>query len=151
MWQEVFQAAASGGGGSFTFDKVWTNPNPGNEFAAQTVSIDLSEYDYVGIISRFFNNNSGSNAEKLPRELVIGKIGSSTSSGNGFIIYNSASAYNDGYKRFCRASASGVSFSNAYNHSGSATQNGCIPLYIFGIKCDDIADYIDGTATLSDE
>lgn len=36
---------ASGGGA--TFEEVWTNLSPSANFANQTVSIDLSGYDYV--------------------------------------------------------------------------------------------------------
>ena len=34
------------------WELLWTNPNPSADFAAQTVSIDLSRYDLIMILAR---------------------------------------------------------------------------------------------------
>ena len=53
------------GGGSSPVEPVdlspvllWTNPSPSTEFAAQTVSLDLTEY--AGVIIEFHQNNTQS-------------------------------------------------------------------------------------------
>lgn len=58
------------GGGAETPTLLWTNPNPNSNFAAQTVSIDLSKYEsiiietftctyYPGLYTLIYNRTKG--------------------------------------------------------------------------------------------
>lgn len=44
-------SGGGGGGGTSTLELLWTNPNPSSNFSAQTVSLDLTNYDLIVIES----------------------------------------------------------------------------------------------------
>lgn len=105
---------------------LWTNPSPQNAFNAQTLSLDLSEFDAVEVIFR--TGTSTSDRYTLPAVRVdIGNTG---------VIFNTT-AYNS--ERRFTVNTTGIVFTNALyyasygNWSGSST-NALIPYKIYGLK-----------------
>ena len=112
---------------------LWTNASPSSSFAAQTVSLDLSGYDAVFVISNLMTtgeNNTGVFVRKgLATETNIVMYGA--------IVAASAMTVQ---RRGVTATDTGVVFSDAKlkaatsNSAGSTENSRCIPLYIYGIK-----------------
>lgn len=101
---------------------LWTNASPTSEFAAQTISLDLSDYAFVWIEYCFSSSfTSGAGTERV-------RVGASAT-----MIVRPTSASNVTGARYASASTSGVLFSDAhYNTEKSNTST--IPLRIYGIK-----------------
>ncbi len=55
---EAGNAAASKSGGGVVAQKLWINQNPTSTFAAQSVSVDLTGFDYYEIQLRFSTTNN---------------------------------------------------------------------------------------------
>lgn len=112
---------------------LWTNASPTSNFAAQTVSLDLSGYDAVFVISNLMTtgeNNTGVFVRKgLATETNIVMYGA--------IVAASAMTVQ---RRGVTATDTGVVFSDAKLKAATSTSAGskensrCIPLYIYGIK-----------------
>lgn len=105
---------------------LWTNTNPTAEFAPQTVSVDLSDYNEVEIEAR----NSTSNSDSVTQNFSI-------SSGGGILtIYQLNDTW---YMRQLTISNSGITFASGRYCYMSNGGNGelyavCIPVRIYGIK-----------------
>lgn len=118
------------GGGSSPVEPVdlspvllWTNPSPGTEFAAQTVSLDLSEY--AGVIVEFNANTNTSNYQTCTR--VFCKKSDPEYFGGGAVPASGALG------RTLRITNEGVFFGNGF--SAASTTNGtAIPTKIYGVK-----------------
>lgn len=48
---------------------LWTNPNPTNSFAEQTINLDMSDYNYIEIYYRFY---TGATGEQLGTKIPVG-------------------------------------------------------------------------------
>ena len=115
------------------WELLWTNASPSSSFTAQTVSLDLSNYDAVFVISNMMTtgeNNIGVFVRKgLATETNIVMYGA--------IVAASVMAVQ---RRGVTATDTGVVFSDAKLKAATSTSAGstensrCIPLYIFGIK-----------------
>lgn len=114
------------------FDLLWTNPSLG-QFAAQTISLDLSKYDAVKII--FYGTNA-SDPTTGPMELSVGTT-------NSIILWHALTTTqvnNNVGTRTIVASATGVQFSdytykNYISGTSKTTQNNiCVPWKIYGVK-----------------
>lgn len=117
---------------------LWTNPTPtASSFSPQTINIDLSKYDYIGILYSTNNNPSSeyyfkSSKADIPttlnhKDYIVGMPFEGTAQTNEMYFYY----------RNLQITSSGVSFGNAYNfHSiPSSPSNGLsIPLKIYGYK-----------------
>lgn len=111
-------------GGGMQIDLLWTNPSPTASFSAKTVSLDLSGYDSVMVIS---DNDYGS---IFPPVIVdMGKSG---------ILLQCTDVIR--YRKF-RTSATGVEFENgsvqnSYNVAEAVSTNSkiVIPYKIYGIN-----------------
>lgn len=100
---------------------LWENDDPAATFAAQTVSLDLSNYDGISILYR--NQTDGE------YHLNTGHIPKDT---QGVLWYGYQSG-NHVHRGFT-ANANGVTF-NACQYSGGSNDNKfCIPLIIYGVK-----------------
>ena len=106
---------------------LWINSSPTSSFAAQTIELDLSEYQYVAVVIRTVTDQ-----DITPRACGIFKI-----SDNDSIPYPPRVGYSGGSgTREIYATSTGVTISNC-SFSGGAVDNTCgIPLYIYGIKND---------------
>lgn len=103
---------------------LWTNPSPTSSFAAQTIPLDLSNYDAIEIIIRSDTANTYTLAPIV------------TEVGKGGIAFNST-AYNSG--RQFTTTTSGITFTgatyySAYGNWSTTSTNALIPVKIYGIK-----------------
>lgn len=103
------------------FVELWANPNPTSSFAAQTVSLDLSEWKWIAIPAV---PESGSNEGVC--FLRVGK--------EGRMLVTNVASNNYIYKRNADVTSTGVTFSTGYrNTSGTTGGQYCIPLAIYGV------------------
>lgn len=108
---------------------LWTNPNPTSAFNAQTIPLDLSNYDAIEIIIRADTANTYTIAPII------------TEVGKGGIAFNST-AYNS--VRQFTTTTSGITFTGATYHSAygnwsTTSTNALIPVKIYGIKYERVA------------
>lgn len=108
----------SGGGA----DLLWTNPSPTSNFNAQTVSLDLSDYDYVLIESKRGLNDTVKSIS-LAQKGTYANIAANTNTSM------SGAQYPCG--RTVYASNTGVQFSNGLAY-GAQVNYVCIPTRIWG-------------------
>jgi hypothetical protein len=100
---------------------LWTNPSPNSNFEAQTISLDLSEYKYVIIVSTAVNPY-----DILPRSSAIIPVGN-------YITYPGIGLTNQRQSRNVNASTTGIIFKNAF-WADTVENNTVIPYKIYGIK-----------------
>ncbi len=108
--------------GGVKMDLLWTNPNPTSSFSAQTISLDLSEYQLVFVVCK--GDTTGTNYTTALAEFnTLTQIGTI-----------------NGYTRFraFTATATGVQFGGGYkqtSYSNDGSDNSAtIPYHIYGIK-----------------
>ena len=103
---------------------LWTNSSPTSSFAAQSVSVDLSPYDWFAIEYRYsatslsFMPLAMFEVDENPHLLSVANDTSNRTGGRGFTysIANQA-----------------IAFGGA-SYNGSATNNSTVPIAIYGIK-----------------
>lgn len=100
---------------------LWTNPNPTSNFSAQTISLDLSNYDEVEVEAIMYMN--GTTAYYNSFRCKVGK--SYTLNG---ISYKS----NVLLTRDCKVQTSSVYFDSGW--ANGANDGAVIPTRIYGIK-----------------
>ena len=111
--------------------KLWENASPTSSFAAQTIALDLSGYDYILAFVGFATNNTSESNEIL-RIGVSGRFMTTSSIGSN-------QYYMTMYTRVLSVSATGVTFEDAYKHrydqnTCTTTNGNMIPTVIYGIK-----------------
>lgn len=99
---------------------LWTNPNPSASFAAQTISLDLSDYKYV-----ILTVISGTGYDYTPRASSILPVLDDYQEEMGVAAAGTRSA------RFVIARPMGITFSTSNASSGN---NFTIPYKIYGVK-----------------
>lgn len=104
---------------------LWTNPSPTSSFAAQTISLDLSDYDEVEIEAKQLANGS------IIQLCRVG-IGKQTK-----CLFRDGNA-NNFYTRTFITSTSSVQFGDAY-YNATLTNTDCVPTAIYGIKYERVA------------
>lgn len=109
-----------------TFDLLWTNPNVHAAFPAQTISLDLSNYDAV-LIKMTVNNLSQYESTTTEGTSICFK-GRAVASFNGIINNNYFNLL-----RVATVSNSGIDFSAGYANMVT-NDNYAVPLQIWGIK-----------------
>ena len=92
---------------------LWTNPNPTNNFGAQTIAIDFSNYDMYEVV--FYQSTT-----RNERELTSGRIRTQKGSVLSYVPNNIFRAWN--------CTNSNISFENISDNSN------LIPAYIIGYK-----------------
>lgn len=110
-------------------DLLWSNPNPTTGFGAQTVSINLT--DYNGVIIKFRKDNSVSFYIYVPKITIT--------SANCPAVADPASTYwvtsSAKYRLVTAISDTGVTFSRGgWSDGTSGNDNLLIPLAIYGAK-----------------
>lgn len=116
---------------------LWENPDSTAEFAAQTISIDLSNYTYVLIKTLFLTNEAYVNLKKFS---MFEKGETSILSHLNEVYSGNANIY-DGIREIT-VNDDGIIFTDCnyrkINTSDATTttveNNACIPLKIYGIK-----------------
>lgn len=110
--------------GNLQIEQIWKNPNSGVEFADQTINLDLSDYDFIAILS--FPQNS---ITLMKREtgMATYAIGAGYPTGGIWTYYRSAVIRD-----------TGINFRDAYSvnhqHVTSMDNKAMIPDIIYGIK-----------------
>lgn len=105
------------------FDLLWTNPSPTSTFAAQTLSIDLSDYSFL-IIKSTRSNGSTFYVSSLV------EVGGGTTT-----ILGGAESGLTLVGRNVSATSTGITFSTGYLNGNSGTNTAwCIPVSIYGIR-----------------
>lgn len=118
-----------------TRDLLWTNSDPASSFAAQTIPLDLSNYDIVEIS---FNTSTSSTGQDSAVN-VFGSPDGRTVQTQWWGRLTTA-AYPQIEQRLATITTSGVEFSAciakaANSNSAASNSNGnLVPMYIYGIK-----------------
>ena len=110
---------------------LWTNASPTSVFAAQTISLDLSGYDTVEIVSQFITSNVGQTVEKCEfgSRVFVEKFYNATSTSAHATIMHRQIDVNPGGVAFADAK------SKVVDENTSTTNNSLlIPYKIYGIK-----------------
>ena len=102
---------------------LWQNPNPTAAFAAQTVALNLSDYDEVEIVAKRLNTDTSIMQTRATSD-YIASIAS---------VYGASTVF-----RSATITTTGVSFGGG-NLDGSVNNNYAIPLKIYGIKYERVA------------
>ena len=100
---------------------LWTNSDTTSNFAAQTISLDLSNYKYIVVVTKV-----ATNADYTPRTMGITKITDTAPTYPQTVGGTGGSNYRTFY-----ATSTGVTFGGA-----SSGNKYVIPLYIYGLKND---------------
>ena len=114
---------------------LWTNPSPTTAFVAQTVPLDLSNYDAVKIVALFVENTNSSFVTELP-------VGSEDRAISYFYLNTTnttnASTFLNGCSRTASVSTTGITFGKGQmiyiGNSYVDWNNRAIPWKIYGIK-----------------
>lgn len=110
----------AGVSGGIQIESVWDNPAPTSNFAAQTVEVDLTDYDAVLIKSRNTTSGEFSNNLCMKDEATT-------------LFGANAASTEYRYKRVATVNDSGVAFGNGFR--GTASSAGyLIPQKIFGVR-----------------
>lgn len=111
---------------------LWTNASPGSTFAAQTISLDLSEYDLVFIKVRLETGSTSYISAMMEVGSAVNVYSTSYIATNGYTMatnYRTLTIANDGIE--C-----GDAYRKSYTATTSGTANNIllIPVKVFGIK-----------------
>lgn len=115
-----FGSGVSGGETGISMRLVWTNPSPSSNFAAQTLALELGNYDAVVIyVKQDTSTNYGA--------FCFAAMDINTT------IFTKGQTNGTMFGRYITASGAGITFSNGYSGSSTGAQY-AIPLYVYGIK-----------------
>jgi hypothetical protein len=110
------------------FDLLWENPSPTDNFAAQTVTVDLSKYNLCAI--QFSADNSYSRAGAVAIGLIPSKVVMTCGSQKTTI--------NTMMRRTATISTDSIKFDSGYywnsSESFKSATDCCVPQKIYGIK-----------------
>lgn len=109
-------AAALAALGGISIKKLWTNASPSSSFAAQSISLDISEFDYIMMICNY--------AKSYPKRMMPPGLCLATAG------FQAACTSPDALRTVEIVSNSSVKVGNPSN--GNADE--LVPCYIFGIK-----------------
>lgn len=118
---------------------LWTNSSPSAAFAAQTIGLNLSEYDEVEIVATFLGNIVNTYSVRCPvgagSNLAYQLLNTETAT--------NASTFINGVARDFSVNTSGITFGNGQmTYNGNAYTNWsdrAIPYKIYGIKYERVA------------
>ena len=127
----MFYHALTGNGGTEDLSPVllWENSNPTAEFAAQTISLDLT--DYAGVIVEF---NESDVMQNLAGRLYCKKTDNySRYVGVGYSanVQSNVAAY---ARNIIKVDNNGVEFGTSVTNSAANNQKILIPIKIYGVK-----------------
>lgn len=101
---------------------LWTNSAPTTAFAPQTISLNLSDYNYLIFEMKYYASESASQTSKT----IVDKGVTRFTFGSYNASYSS--------KRQTSSNNNSVVFGSGVNNTGSTDNNACIPLKIYGLK-----------------
>ena len=108
-------------GKGIEMDLLWTNPNPTLSFSPQTVNVDISSYDFIGITALASSARSPGVMHLVPCELMD----------------NESSITEFGTDPVCRLFkiiSDGVKFGTGGAAGGKVENAFAIPVAVYGIK-----------------
>ena len=112
-------ADSSGGSG---WPELWTNDSETSNFAAQTVSLDLSGWSVIAIVTRFSTTHNYKTVHLI-------RVGDTCPMDSGNLYSTMYTA-----KRSAAVSETGVTFSTGYrNTTGTSGADYCVPVAIYGV------------------
>lgn len=115
-WAQVPSKRSAG------WDELWTNEDETSNFAAQTVSLDLSGWAFIAIATRFSTTHNY-------KTINIIRVGDTCPLDTGNLFSTMYTA-----KRSAAVSESGITFSTGYrNTTGTTGAEYCIPVAIYGV------------------
>ena len=118
----IFPLAYAQGG--MKMDLLWTNPNPTSSFTAQTISLDLSEYELFIISSKAYADSSS--LDEINFSIAIKNTDSLA------IAFRTSSPE---LFRVVTANDNGITFSTGkYTGDTNTSDSYAIPQKIYGIK-----------------
>ena len=102
-------------------DLIWENSSPTSSFSAQTVAMDLSEYNYLTLVFKYSTTSAYYNTLAVPTDGLTYRvtIGNSQNSNNGI--------------RNFTTSATGISFEAGY-YNASSNNTYLVPYKVYGIR-----------------
>lgn len=114
---------------------LWTNSNPTAAFSAQTIYLDLSNYDAVKIVALFVENTNSAFTCELP-------VGSADRAISYFFLLTATSSdaahFINGVSRNASVGTDGIAFGSGQMVYNSASyvdwNNRAIPWKIYGVK-----------------
>lgn len=121
------------GAGGFESVLLWTNSSPNAAFAAQTIPLDLSDYDLVLIEGKYALETDGSIFS------VIGRIGPEKIS----IACPHKSGSGGNYVRQFTATSTGVQFYDGFLGGTGTSNSANVPWRIYGMKSSSILPLVD--------
>ena len=113
--------------GGIQIKKLWENASPTSAFAGQTISLDLSDYQHIGVVGAL-------SATSLSKNVFISSVGEAGIINFAYGAGNSGAA---SYYRTFNASVSGIQFNDGYSartSADTANNSAAIPCIIYGIK-----------------
>ena len=110
---------------------LWTNPSPLSNFAAQTLALDLSNYEGV-LIESLINTASTLDGFRMP--VFVPKDGNEyyVEAGQLKVVPPASNLGATIYARFVTVTDSGVTFSTGYAGPSTTGASLCIPYRIYG-------------------
>lgn len=117
--------------GAETKTLLWTNASPTSEFAAQTISLDLSSYQFVELVSKLTTSNIGQTVDKceVGSRVFVEKFYNATSTSAHATIMHRQIDFGSDSVIFADAK------SKVTDENTSTTKNSLlIPYKIYGIK-----------------
>lgn len=131
---EVYEIKGSGSGeDTSSIDLLWTNSAPSSSFAAQDVSLNLSSYDYLMIVSKRNITTTMEDKTSDAIQRTFFKMSNNTGVTNRTITCSSN--LSSVLYRNVTLATDKVTFGAGYN-AGSQANNSVVPIYIYGIKTD---------------
>ena len=118
----VITALGLGETGGITMELLWENASPNSEFAAQTVSVDLSGYQMIGLVFKWV---SASDWSEQPMEILT--------KGDYQRLISATAETGSVSRRITKVSNTGITFAGGYANTG-AHNACCVPTLIYGIK-----------------
>lgn len=123
-----------GGSSSSGMELLWENPSPNASFAGQTITLsdDVENYDYIGIIC----SNGGSSADTRKRFLPIVLIPTSSAMGASITV----AAYRNYRRNATEISGKTIKFDNCEyfanygTNTGTTSNANIIPRQVLGFK-----------------
>ena len=103
---------------------LWENPNTTASFAAQTITLNSADYDYLLIIFNYLTSSNIAGSELIQKGQST-RLG--TVSGTDGTVFLRNVTY---------VSEISYTFADAYKNNGTVDNSRCVPVAIYGIKKD---------------
>ena len=116
---------SGGGGGGITFTLLWENQSPTAQFAAQSISIDLSPYKLFYIVWYYSSTNDTNRTENSAifqvneNSKMLYSVGNNNTTGNRYFTYSNTNKQ--------------ITFTVA-RHNNSNNNAYDVPVRIYGIN-----------------